>query len=252
MKTKFPPNKSFLISCPSPAPLRGWTSHLQVRAGRGDGCPPACPSEGLTRESVRASVCVCVCACVLINIRRAGQRSGCGCRWERERTVLFTAAQGEVCWWRGVMSQKQAERREEKAEGRGVEEAQGQAATFNPPPSTSTITTTSHTHTHTHTHTQPSLNLSCFLALPSLSHSQQAKRHQGSPTLFFSLFTIWHSFPTSFCLALCLFCSTSHSNLKKDICMCSHARVHRPGTHTHTHTSLHSDSYGRGISIVWG
>lgn len=70
------------------------------------------------------------------------------------------------------MSQKQAERGEERAEKRGVEEAQGQAANPSPPPPLHTP------------HTHPSLNLSLSFTLPSLTHPQQAKHHQGSPGFF--------------------------------------------------------------------
>lgn len=101
-----------------------------------------------------------------------------------------------------VMSQKQAERREEKAERRGVRSGGGTRTGRHTPAPTS--------------HIHPSLNRS-FL----YPGNQAPSRFSYLPFFPFS-FTVRHPL-TSFCVAVCLFCSTSHSSLKNTfVCACMH------------------------------
>lgn len=163
-------------------------SHLQVRIWRREGCPAACPSERLTGESVCLSLKECACVCWLIPGGQGSAQAVAVGKREREDTS-FHWRSGKSLLKERVMSQKQAERRERKTKRRRVSGG-GTRTGRRTPPLTS------------HIPSPPFTQLHLAIPFPLL---QEAKHLYGSwffPSIFFSA------------RVSCLFCSTSHSNLK--------------------------------------
>lgn len=171
-KTKLPPSKTFLISCPSPASLSAWMSHLEAMARRRNDCPPAGPPERLAAESV----CAHTSKCVLINIGRAGQHSGSGWRWERGDSSFHCHLGRKSAGGEG----NEPETGWEEKSGAGARA--GRNILPPPPPSTPTLLTA----------------FSQLLSFPNAaavprSHTHQGEHHQGSLFSFPPLF-LFHPF----------------------------------------------------------
>lgn len=174
------------MSCSAAAP-RGWMSHLQVRIWRREGCPAACPSHKLTGESVCLSLKACACVCWLIPGGQGSAQAAAVGKREREDTS-FHWRSGKSLLEERVMSQKRAERREGKTKRRRVSGGGTRTGRH-----TSPLTS----------HVPPSPFTQLHLAIPFPLLGSQA------PPWFLFFFLYFSSAWVS-----CLFCSTSHSNLK--------------------------------------